>query len=72
MSKAQIKKYNLKNPKQYDDDIEYWRQVPPEEKLSRLQDLREQYIQLFNKQKLYNESRKGLRRVHKIIKLPQS
>lgn len=68
----QIKKYNIKNPKQYDDDIEYWRRVSSEQKLSILQELREQYIQLFNKQELYNESRKGLRRIHKIIKLSQS
>ncbi len=67
-----IKKYNLNDPAQYEDEIEYWLKVPPEEKLSITQDLREQYIKLFNKQKLYDESRKGLRRVYKIIKLSQS
>lgn len=72
MKPAKIKKYDLKDPKQYDDDIEYWKQIPPGEKLSILQELREQYILLFNKQELYNESRKGLRRIHKIIKLSQS
>ncbi len=72
MVKKQIKKYSITDPKQYEDEIEYWRQVSPEEKLSILQELREQYIKLFNKKKLYNESRKGLRRVYKIIKLSQS
>jgi hypothetical protein len=67
-----IKKYNLNDPAQYEDEIEYWSKVSPEEKLSITQDLREQYIKLFNKQKLYDESRKGLRRVYKIIKLSQS
>lgn len=68
----QIKKYNLNDPKQYEDEIEYWSKISPEEKLSITQELREQYIILFNKQKLYDESRKGLRRVYKIIKLSQS
>ena len=72
MSKTRIKKYNLKDPKQYEDEIEYWQKISPEEKLSILQELREQYIVLFNKQELYDESRKRLRRVHKIIKLSQS
>ena len=67
-----IKIYNLNDPAQYEDDIEYWLNISPEEKLSISQELREQYIKLFNKQKLYDESRKGLRRVYKIIKLSQS
>ena len=72
MVSKQIKKYNIKDPQQYNDDIKYWLQISPEEKLNILQELREQYILLFNKQELYNESRKGLRRVYKIIKLSQS
>lgn len=72
MIKKQKKIYNLKDPNQYDNEIEYWKRISPEEKLSILQELREQYIRLFNKQELYNESRKGLRRVYKIIKLSQS
>ena len=67
-----IKIYNLNDQAQYEDDIEYWLNISPEEKLSISQELREQYIKLFNKQKLYDESRKGLRRVYKIIKLSQS
>lgn len=67
-----IKKYNLHDSAQYEDEIEYWKKVLPEEKLSILQELREQYIELFNKQELYNESRKGLRRVYKITQLSRS
>lgn len=51
------------------EDLDYWFDKSPEEKLDALQELREQYIYLYNKQKLYNESRKALRRVYKIIKL---
>jgi hypothetical protein len=67
-----IKKYKLNDQAQYDEEIEYWLKVSGEEKLNITQDLREQYIKLFNKQELYDESRKGLRRVYKIIKLSQS
>jgi len=72
MMTKKIKIYNVNDPAQYEDEIEYWINISPEEKLSILQELREQYIQLFNKQKLYDESRKGLRRVYKITKLTQS
>ncbi len=67
-----VKKYKITDPRQYKDEIEYWKQISPDEKLSILQELREQYILLFNKQKLYNESRKGLRRIYKITQLSQS
>lgn len=67
--KKGIKKYHLHSEKQYEDDIEYWKKIPPEEKLNQIQLLREQYVKLFNRQKLYNESRKGLRRIYKIVKL---
>jgi tRNA uridine 5-carbamoylmethylation protein Kti12 len=49
-------------------DISFWQSKSSEEKLTVLQELREQYIKLFNKQMEYNESRKRLRRVFKIIK----
>lgn len=49
-------------------DIEYWKSKSAEEKLSTIQQLREQYIRLFNKQKEYNEARKGLRRFYKVVK----
>lgn len=49
-------------------DIEFWKKVSSEEKLSTVQYLREQYIYLFNKQDEYDESRKRLRRFYRIIK----
>ena len=67
-----IKVYKLNDRTQYEDEIEYWKDIDPEEKLSILQDLREQYIYFFKKQKLYNESRKRLRRFYKITQLSQS
>jgi hypothetical protein len=45
-----------------------WLTKTPEEKLSTLQLLREQYIRFLNKQSLYRASRKGLRRVCRVIK----
>lgn len=50
-------------------DVLFWQSKSSEERLTVLQELREQYIKLFNKQTEYNESRKRLRRVFKIIKL---
>ena len=50
------------------ENINFWLSVEPNEKLSILQELREQYIELFNKKELYDESRKRLRSVYKIIK----
>jgi len=49
------------------EDIKFWNQKSSEEKLSIVQILREQYINLFNKQDDYAESRKRLRRVYRII-----
>ncbi|HLG31601.1 MAG TPA: hypothetical protein VI362_01070, partial [Ignavibacteriaceae bacterium] len=69
MKRKKIKVYNLNDASQYQDEIEYWNNISSEEKLSLIQKLREQYIYLYNKKKLYNESRKGLRRVYRIIKL---
>ena len=50
------------------DDIKFWNSKTFEERLSAVQILREQYISLFNKQEEYDESRKRLRRVYRIIK----
>jgi hypothetical protein len=50
------------------EDIKYWHSKTPDERLDAMQVLREQYIYYFNKQDLYNESRKGLRRFYKITK----
>ena len=49
-------------------DISFWQSKSSKERLTVLQELREQYIKLFNKQTEYNESRKRLRRVFKIIR----
>lgn len=49
-------------------DVIFWLRKTPEEKLSALQILREQYIRFFNKGLLYRESRKGLRRICKVVK----
>jgi predicted Fe-S protein YdhL (DUF1289 family) len=72
MIEKQIKKYNLIDPKQYADEVDYWKGISSEEKLDILQELREQYILLYNKQEIYNESRKGLRRFYKVTKLSRS
>lgn len=50
------------------DEINYWKSRSFEEKISIVQELREQYIDLFNKKDEYAESRKRLRRVYRIIK----
>jgi predicted Fe-S protein YdhL (DUF1289 family) len=50
------------------DEINFWKNKSAEEKLIVVQVLREQYIQLYNKQEEYAESRKRLRRVYRIIK----
>jgi hypothetical protein len=50
------------------EEINFWKNKSPEEKLSIIQVLREQYIELFNKQNEYAESRKRLRRIYRIIK----
>ncbi len=72
MSFIQVKKYNLKDSRQVEDEVAYWKQISPDKKLEILQELREQYIVLFNKKELYDESRKGLRRVYRTVKLSQS
>ena len=49
------------------EEINFWKSKTPEQKLSAVQILREQYIILFNKQDEYVESRKRLRRVYRVI-----
>ena len=61
-----IKKTSLEEAEEA--DVLFWQSKSSEERLTVLQELREQYIKLFNKQTEYNESRKRLRRVFKIIK----
>ena len=50
------------------EEIAFWKSKSFEDKLSTVQYLREQYINLFNKQDEYAESRKRLRRLCRIIK----
>jgi hypothetical protein len=49
-------------------EFKYWKSKSFEEKLSIVQLLREQYIELYNKQDEFAESRKRLRRVYRVIK----
>ena len=51
-----------------DEDILFWQSKTAEERISAVQILREQFIVLFNKQQLYDESRKRLRRVCRAVK----
>ncbi|MCF8296118.1 MAG: hypothetical protein K9H48_15075 [Melioribacteraceae bacterium] len=61
-----VKKINRKE--ETENNLKYWNSKTLDEKLDAVQQLREQYITLFNKQAEYNESRKRLRRFYKIIK----
>ena len=54
-----------------ENDVLFWSKKSPAEKLTALQIMREQYIRFFNKGSLYRESRKGLRRIYKIVKQAQ-
>lgn len=66
---AMIKEAKLVSREKADrDDMAFWKGKSPQERLSYLQDLREQHFQLFNKKDTYNEARKGLRRVYNIVK----
>jgi len=62
-----FKVHNLQDPSQYEDEINYWTNISPEEKLSMLQELREQYIYFFNKQKLYNKAEKDFEEFIKLL-----
>ena len=50
------------------NDLSFWKDRSFEEKISVVQELREQYIRLFHKETEYDESRKRLRRFYRIIK----
>jgi hypothetical protein len=58
----------IKTDQEQKEDLKFWSTKTAVEKLEAIQFLREQYIQLFNKQEEYDESRKRLRRVYRIIK----
>jgi hypothetical protein len=52
----------------HEPDRDYLLNLTPEERISMVQQLREQYIYYFNKQDWYDASRKGLRGFCKVIK----
>ncbi len=52
-------------------NLEYWLSKTDSEKITAVQDLRQQYIKLYNKVNEYNESRKRLRRFYKVTKQAQ-
>jgi hypothetical protein len=61
----------IRKIKQSDEAVsnaEFWKTKTPEERISAVQILREQYITLFHKEREYRESRKGLRRVCSAVK----
>ncbi len=51
---------------QEEETILFWLNKSPKEKLEAVQILREQYLRFFHKEKLYRESRKGLRRFYRV------
>lgn len=57
----------LTRVQQEEDTINFWKVKSFEEKLEAVQVLREQFIDLFNKHKEYDESREGLRRFYKVL-----
>ena len=64
-----LKKVNISKVDQsQQDEINFCSSQTFSDRLSSIQTLREQYIYLFNKKEEYDESRKRLRRVYRIIK----
>jgi len=59
-----IKKYHLKDPQQYENERQYWRNKTPEERLMALEAIRETWLKL-NPDK--DGAAKGFRRVLRII-----
>ncbi|MDZ7767102.1 MAG: hypothetical protein U5K00_22270 [Melioribacteraceae bacterium] len=53
----------IKQHKETGNNLKYWNSKTAAEKLDAVQQLREQYITLFNKQEEYNESRKRLSQI---------
>lgn len=60
-----VRKYRLKDPQQYEDEQEYWRNKTPEEKLMALEAIRETWHKLNPDA---DESEQGFRRVIRIVK----
>ncbi|MCC5941503.1 MAG: hypothetical protein JJU37_08165 [Balneolaceae bacterium] len=67
MIEKTVTKYHLKDPQQYEDEREYWRNKTPQERLLALEKLRHQYMKL----KGIN-AEQGVQRVCKIIKRTES
>ena len=61
-----ITKININQ--EIEKNLDYWATRSDSEKISAMQELREQYFKYFNKQTEYNESRKRLRRLYKAYK----
>jgi hypothetical protein len=61
-----IKIYDLKDPRQYEDEKNFWSDASIEFKLSALEELRDSYFKLFNIDK--DEISKGLRSIYRIAK----
>lgn len=63
-----IRKYNLYDPQQYEDERAYWRSKTPEEKLQVLEAIRRTGNKLPNvNKKSGNGDQQGLRRVLRVV-----
>jgi hypothetical protein len=63
--KREVKKYHLHDPKQVEDDIEYWRTKSAEEKILALEEIRFTWNKI---NKIPDEDQQRLRRVIRIVK----
>jgi hypothetical protein len=61
-----IRKYDLKDPAQYEDEKKFWNNASIEYKIEALENIRESYLKLVNINK--DEISKGLRTVYRITK----
>ncbi len=63
-----IRKYNLHDPQQYEDERAYWRSKTPQEKLQALEAIRKTGNKLQNsKKEPINGDQQGLRRVFRVV-----
>ena len=58
----------IKQKREATQNLDYWLSRPAFERISAVQELREQYFRFFNKLSDYDESRKRLRRFYKVTK----
>jgi hypothetical protein len=61
-----IRKYDLKDSAQYEDEKKFWNNASIEYKIEALENIRESYLKLVNINK--DEISKGLRTVYRITK----